>query len=153
MLSKVLAGAKMRRWAFKNFQTKAKINYVPKVIFSKQSKSRYILNIDCHIEFYQKLEAPPLQVRWLLKEKTWEKHKRRTIDLDFQRHKRQYRACAVRRWKQKRHKPCQRSLSLNVRSENEKAEMGVWKWKWTSVTGREKKNPKKDDYISILSGN
>jgi len=40
-----------------------------------------------------------------------------------------------------------------VRSENEKAERGVWKWKWTSVTGREKKDPKKDDYISIVSGN
>ena len=38
-------------------------------------------------------------------------------------------------------------------SENEKAERGVWKWKWASVTGREKKDPKKDDYISILSGN
>ena len=38
-------------------------------------------------------------------------------------------------------------------SENEKAERGVWKWKWASVTGREKKDPKKDDYISIVSGN
>ena len=37
-------------------------------------------------------------------------------------------------------------------SENEKAERGVWKWKWASVTGREKKD-KKDYYISILSGN
>ena len=96
---------------------------------------------------------PPLQVRWLLKEKTWEKHTRRRIDLDFQRHKRQCRACEVRRWKQKRHKACQRYLSLNVRFENEKAEKAVWKWKWTSVTGRKKKHPKKDDYISILSGN
>ena len=40
-----------------------------------------------------------------------------------------------------------------MRFENEKAERGVWKWKWASVTGREKKDPKKDDYISILSGN
>ena len=52
-----------------------------------------------------------------------------------------------------RHKTCQRYLSLNVRSENEKAEKDVRRWKWTSLTGREKKDPKKDDYISILSGN
>ena len=39
-----------------------------------------------------------------------------------------------------------------MRSEIEKAEKGVGKWKWTSVTGREKKD-KKDDYISILGEN
>ena len=119
-------------------------------MFLKQIKSFSIqslkfnskFKIDCHTEFRRKLDLPPYQAKWLFEEKTWEKRTRRRIDLYFQRHERQYRACEVRRWKKTRHKPCQRSLSLNVRSENEKAERGVWKWKWSSVAGREKKDPK-----------